>query len=140
MEFCLAGHAVPYFEHLFGPIIELVCIVHMSSTACVQVRSQLVAQKEEMSRLSADSIRVQAEHQRELENRERIMQDCLAAMQGEESAKLSALSQLKACKDQVHRLEQELARHSAQLDDAKERCKDLEMERDEFQVCLCDYF
>jgi hypothetical protein len=113
--------------------------VHMPLYPCEmwQVRSQLVAQQEEMSRLTAESVRVRTEHERELESRDRIMQDCLAAMQGEETAKCAAQSQLKVSKEQAHRLEQDLARHLSQLDDVKERCKDLEMERDEFQVWLC---
>jgi chromosome segregation ATPase len=90
-----------------------------------------------MARFAAEAHGIQADHQRELDSKDAIMQDILTAMSSEEQAKIAAQGQLRTCKDRAIQLEQELASATSQLDDIKERCKDLEMERDEAQVCSC---
>lgn len=90
-----------------------------------------------MARFAAEAHGIQADHQRELESKDAIMQDILTAMQSEEQAKIAAQGQLRTCTERTIQLEQELASATSQLDDSKEKCKDLEMERDEAQACSC---
>ena len=103
----------------------------------VQVKVQLVAEREEMARFAAEAHSIQGDHQRELESKDAIMQEVLTAMQGEEQAKMAAQEQLQGQKEHLQRLERELASTGAKHDDLKETVKDLEMEREELQVCIC---
>jgi chromosome segregation ATPase len=100
----------------------------------LQVQAQLLQEREDMARFAADVEAAESEHQQELDSKDALMQECLAAMQAEEQAKGAAQEALRAAKEWCTRLEQDGAVAAAALDDARERCKDLEAERDEAQV------
>ena len=95
----------------------------------------MATEREDMARFAADVQAAEQEHQQELDSKDAIMQDCLAAMQAEEQAKVQAQEALRTSRERCGRLEQDWAAAQAELDDLKERCKDLEAQRDETQVC-----
>lgn len=116
-----------------GARVGIAMLVSQGSRV-VQARAQLAAEREEVSRFAAEARAIEEEHVAEAAGKERMLQDCLAAMQGEEAAKVAAQGQLRACREHAARLEQEAARGAAALDEALERGKDVEAERDEARV------
>ena len=115
---------------------KLVAVDHGEHRAllAVQVQAQLTTEREDMARFAADVEAAESEHKRNLDQKDTIMQDVLTAMQSEEAGKLAAQEQARAAKERAARLEQDAASTAATLDDCRERCKDLEVERDEAQV------
>lgn len=100
----------------------------------MQAKLQLTKQTEE-SRLHQERVQqLEAQYAEQFKQQDRALKVIAAAMHQEEQAKLAAEKRLQSAREQTVSLEDEVRALTRKFEDAHERCREAEFDRDEFQV------
>lgn len=100
----------------------------------IQAKLELARQTEE-SKLHQERLQqLEVQYTEQFKRQDRALKDIAAAMHQEEQAKLAAEKGLQSAKERADTFEDDIKALTRKLEDAHNRCREAEIDRDEFQV------